>query len=106
MDIIFGLVVVSSSFMIAAALTGLLVWRSVREHSSLPIEEVIRSGGGSILATMVVIYFVATTQLLLIAQQQGLALGNFIVDMVVVAILFVEPAVRGRGQARDENWRK
>ncbi len=107
MDIIAGLVITSSSFLFAAALTGLLVWRATREHTSPSGDEVIRAGGGLILATLVIVYFVVTTQLLLIAQQHGMALGNFIVGLVVFAILYIEPAVRGRGHSHDEgNWRK
>ncbi len=108
MDIIAGLVVTSSSFLFAAALTGLLVWRGAKEHTSPSADDTIRAGGGTILATLVVVYFVATTQLLLIAQQHGMALGNFIVGLVVFAILYIEPAIRGRGQSHEENsnWRK
>lgn len=108
MDIIAGLVTVSSSFMLSAAIAGLLVWWSARGRAASASEEPVRVGTGPVLAVMVVVYFVATTQLLLIAQQHGLALGNFIVGIVVVAILFVEPAVRGRGQSREDdgNWRK
>ncbi|MBI2863097.1 MAG: hypothetical protein HYX94_00850 [Chloroflexi bacterium] len=107
MDIIAGLVITSSSFLFAAALTGILVWRGTGGHNPATGEDTIRAGGGAILATLVVVYFVATTQLLLIAQQHGMALGNFIVGLVVFAILCIEPAVRGRRHStEDSNWRK
>ena len=58
---------------------------------------------------MVVIYFVAITHLLLIAQQISLALGNFVVGIVLVVVLYLEPGVSQASSSPDEereDWRR
>ncbi|TAK31342.1 MAG: hypothetical protein EPO21_17755 [Chloroflexota bacterium] len=102
MDIISGVTIVSASFLFAASLVALFLGRS---GSS-------RVGHGramGVLGTMVVVYFVAITHLLLIAQQVSLALGNFVVGVVLVVVLYLEPGVSQAGDSGDsdhENWRR
>ena len=56
-----------------------------------------------VLAVSLVVYFVAIVNLLLIAQQVNLALGSFVVGILLIVVYFVEPAVRARtGQATEE----
>ena len=57
---------------------------------------------------MVVVYFVAITHLLLIAQQVSLALGNLVVGLILVVVLYLEPGISGANDSSDdsESWRR
>ena len=109
MDIISGLVVITSAFIFGAALAGGLATRALSHNPGASSH----SWGATkaVLGTIVVVYFVSTTHLLLIAQQSGLAAGNLVIGLVLLFVQFVEPAVRaGRrplSQSDEaENWRR
>lgn len=102
MDIISGITITTTAFLFAASIVALFLGRT---GSS-------RTGHGramGVLGTMVVIYFVAITHLLLIAQQISLALGNFVVGIVLIVVLYLEPGVSQAGSSPDDeqqNWRR
>ena len=102
MDIISGVTIVTTAFLFAASIVALFLGRT---GSS-------RAGHGramGVLGTMVVVYFVAITHLLLIAQQISLALGNFVVGIVLVVVLYLEPGVSQASSSPDEereDWRR
>ncbi len=108
MDIISGIVVATSVFMVAMALVVLFV-RMPMGAGGRGAEAETRAVAQRVMATSLVVYFVAVLDLLLIAQQAGLALGTFVVGLVVLVVFYVEPALRARGtQASDESesWDK
>lgn len=108
MDIISGLVLVTSALILGITLTGIFAAHASGRRSENLMSHEIFSGMRGIQGTMVVIYFVATTHLLLIAQQLSLALGNFVVGLILIVVQFVEPAIRGGRQSPGEqdNWRR
>lgn len=103
MDLISGMAIIVSVFMLACALLAL---------AARPRGESATVEGSSItmraLATIVVVFFITTADLLLIAQQVSLALGTFVVGVLVVVLLYVEPAVRAGKSAppAKEDWRR
>ncbi len=109
MDIISGEVLVTSTFMLALALTALVAGRSMRD-SDAPAADRMMGLARLVLSTLVVVYFVATTHLLLIAQQISLALGNFVIAVLLLAVLYGEglPRVgrRARGDGEGDNWNR
>lgn len=108
MDIISGMVVVTSVLILGIALTGIAAVRSGREASTNESQHEIFAGMRGIQGTLVVVYFVATTHLLLIAQQLSLALGNFVVGLILIVVQFVEPTIRGgrRPSGDRDDWRR
>lgn len=104
MDIISGIVIVTSAFIVG--MVGVVV-----AAPRLLAEAQNESHGitSRILATTLVVYFVAVIDLLLIAQQVSLALGSFVVALLLIVMLYVEPALRsqrGAGAKEGEQWRK
>lgn len=108
MDLISGLAVIASVFMLACALVAVV--------SRRPAGEPGYSGGldavglaSRVLATLVIVFFITTADLLLIAQQVSLALGTFVVGILLVVVLYLEPSMKaGRGPAEEgkEGWRR
>ena|GEM_PF-5055984 len=104
MDIISGIVVITSAFIIGMAGVVLATPRLLAEATGES-----RSIASRIMATTLVVYFVAVIDLLLIAQQISLALGSFVVGLLLVVMLYVEPALRVQrtGEPKEgEDWRK
>ena len=101
MDIISGMVITTAAFMIALSVALFVVGPKlygVNEEAAGHVLGALRT----MLATLVAIYFVATTHLLLIAQQMGLALGNFVIALVLLALLYGE-AFLHMGRRRQGN---
>jgi hypothetical protein len=104
MDIISGIVTITSAFIIGMAGVVLAMPRLLAESQGESHAITSR-----IVATTLVVYFVAVIDLLLIAQQMSLALGSFVVGLLLVVMLYVEPALRGQRVAEPkegEDWRK
>ena len=107
MDIISGIVAVSASFILMLGGVGAVVAVSAK-HSAAGQRQGF-SLASRVLATAVVVYFLAVMNLLIIAEQLGPALASFLIGLVVLAVLYVEPAVRARRRANDgeeeDSWR-
>jgi hypothetical protein len=104
MDIISGIVTITSAFILGMAGVILAAPKLLAE---IPRDS--QSITTRVLATVLVVYFVAVIDLLLIAQQVSLALGSFVVGLVLLVMFYVEPALRGQrsGAAQErEDWRK
>lgn len=104
MDIISGIVTITSAFIIGMAGVALAAPRLLAEATR--DNQTITS---RVLATVLVVYFVAVIDLLLIAQQVSLALGSFVVGLVLIVMFYIEPAIRGQrtgGSQEGEDWRK
>lgn len=108
MDIISGMVITTSALILAIALMGVSAARVTAEQSSRSVYQDVFARLRGMEGTLVVIYFVATTHLLLIAHQLSLALGNFVVGLILVVVQFIEPALRSGQRSKDEqdNWRR
>ncbi len=106
MDIISGIVWTTASLLVTMALVVLFT-RIIPLGTSRPDLEV-RGLSQKVMVTSLVVYFVALVNLLLIAQQVSLALGTFVIGLVLLVVEYVEPAVRGRGvQAEEgEGWER
>ena len=108
LDIITGIVIITSSFILGTAIAGVLGARGVPNDGRGSAGTWTRTR--AVMALLVVVYFVATSQLLLIAQQPSLAGGNLVVGLVLVVFQFVEPSLRESKQPVDvderENWRR
>ena len=108
MDLIEGIVVATSVFIVSMALVVLFVRLPMGEQRR-GAESETRSLAHRVMATSVVVYFVAVLNVLLIAQQVSLALGTAVIGLVILVVYYIEPAVRGRaGQATEdaESWEK
>jgi len=104
MDIISGIVIVTAVFIVGMAGVVLATPRLLAEAN---LET--QAATSRIVATTLVVYFVAVINLLLIAQQINLALGSFVVGLVLVVMLYVEPALRSQRNSsprEGEDWRK
>ncbi len=104
MDLITGLAVTSSVFMLACAIVAVVVSRTIPDSYAL---------ASRILATVVVVFFIVFADLVLIAQQVSLALGTFVIGILVVVLLYLEPSVRaGKREVPEvqgtskEDWRR
>ena len=108
MDIISGMVLVTSALILGITVTGVFAAHASSKGADNRISQEIFTGMRGIQGTMVVVYFVATTHLLLIAQQLSLALGNFVIGLILIVVQFIEPTIRGGRQspAEQDNWRK
>lgn len=103
MDLIGGIVIATSVFILSMALVTLFVRLPAGEHSIRQVT-VGNKLTQKVMAVSLVVYFVAVVNLLLIAQQVNLALGSFVVGIVLLVVYHVEPALRTRGsQAADES---
>ncbi len=108
MDIISGIVTATSVFLLAMVIVAVVVSVAFRDprHS---IQPETRSLVQTVMATSLVVYFVAILDLLLIAQQTSLALGTFVIGLVLVVVFYLEPALRGRGREpteETEGWER
>lgn len=106
MDLIGGIVIATSVFILSMALVTLFVRFPAGEHSARQV-----AAGNKFtqkaLAVSLVVYFVAVVNLLLIAQQVNLALGSFVVGIVLLVVYHAEPALRSRGSEgteESESW--
>lgn len=109
MDLISGLAVIASVSMLAVALVAVLATRGSREASARLEGADVHGIAARVLATVVVVFFITAANLLLIAQQVSLALGTFVVGILLVVVLYLEPSLGGgkRQAAEDrEGWRR
>ena len=109
MDLISGLAVIASVSMLAVALVAVLATRGLREASAGVDAADIHGIAARVLATVVVVFFITAANLLLIAQQVSLALGTFVVGILLVVVLYLEPSLgASRRQAAEdkEGWRR
>ncbi len=107
MDIISGMTITASVFMLATALVALLATR-VRGEASAGSGFLDTQGiAARVLAGIAIVFFVTAADLLLIAQQVSLALGTFVVGLVVIVLLYLEPSVRGGRATKGDkgDWR-
>lgn len=103
MDLIGGIVVATSVFVVSMTLVTLFVRPPAGERNphQLAMSNKLTH---RVLAVSLVVYFVAVVNLLLIAQQVNLALGSFVVGVVLLVMYYIEPALRTRGsQAAEES---
>ncbi len=108
MDIISGIVVATSVFLFTTVLVVLFTRVSFGEGHRVSVGEA-RSLTQRSMAVSMVVYFVAVINLLLIAQQVSLALGTFVVALVLLVVYYLEPAVRSRGGEaieESESWER
>lgn len=109
MDLISGLAIIASVSMLAVALVAVLATRGLREDAVHVDAAAVHSIAARVLATVVVVFFITAANLLLIAQQISLALGTFVVGLLLVVVLYLEPSLSGgrRQVAEDkEGWRR
>ena len=109
MDLISGLAIIASVSMLAVALVAVLATRGLREGAAHVDAAAVQSIAARVLATVVVVFFITAANLLLIAQQISLALGTFVVGLLLVVVLYLEPSLSAsrRQVAEDkEGWRR
>jgi hypothetical protein len=111
LDIISGLVTITSTFFLGAAVSAVLATRPGADAGGNAAKGLARS----VLGTLVVVYFSASTVLLVIAQQYGLAGGNAVIGLLLVFVQFAESSLRpaprpaeATAEASDdgEAWRR
>ena len=102
MDLIGGIVISTSVLIFSMSMVTLFA--RIRTGEQVARQAAFSNGlTQKVLAVSLVVYFVALVNLLLIAQQVNLALGSFVVGIVLIMVYFVEPAVRARtSQATEE----
>ncbi|MHB0870737.1 MAG: hypothetical protein ACYC5J_14990 [Chloroflexota bacterium] len=108
MDIISGIVVSTSVFLLASVLVVLFTRVSPVQGRAAGDAEP-RGLTQRVMAVSLVVYFVAVINLLLIAQQTSLALGTFVVGLVLLVVYYLEPALRTRGReepGESEGWER
>jgi hypothetical protein len=115
MDIISGVVVTTSVFLAAAALTSLFIAWRVGHSMKLEdgtfdadprfLERLVESRARSVLTTLLIVYFVATTNLLVVAQQLGIALFNMAAGVILVVGMYLTGVLWSGSDERD-HWRR
>ncbi|MGE5619215.1 MAG: hypothetical protein ACM3US_08150 [Sphingomonadaceae bacterium] len=107
MDVISGIVVSTSVFLLSSVLV--LLFTRVSPGSAPAASGKPTAGGLTqrVMTISLVVYFVAVIDLLLIAQQTSLALGTFVVGLVLLVVYYLEPGLRGRRSEESggpEGW--
>ena len=109
MDLIAGIVISTSVFLFSMAMVTVFARVPWGEHGARRAEEA-GTFTQRMMAVSLVVYFVAVVNLLLIAQLANLAMGSFVVGIVLLVVYYLEPAIRGRGSQapteESESWEK
>ncbi len=108
MDLIGGIVVVTSAFLIASAAVGLRAtgapWPDDERRHDV-VETALQQRLRPVFATLLIAYFLGIADLFVTAQLPAVAFVNLIVGAGALAVLVATPRQRPR-PTDEETWRR